>query len=533
MAKKVFKGFKQVLGEPETPNAGYVYFIRESGDTNAERGYLSFNGKKYGNTSKLLTYESVQTLTAEEKQNVLTTLGIADELVYLALTCTTPEDIIGAVVSVTYDGNTTNYTWDGSTLEIVIPMFVEYTISFSSVPGYYKPDSVSRFSKKNAVRRMMVDYNTALFTDLSMLDITGGTVSLRETANCYVISQEGYYELPLVYGCSIMSGETNASAYTQVTGTYTSPFYNYLNEQITSPFIEEDTGVDAVSGQPVLIDTPNFVIDDIYLTNRALCKYLRFHVSSVPSLGGNATIAIKDGNGQIMWSWHIWAYPFELSTFAHTNTNNKTYNILDVNLGWVKDSSDSKKGTSPYYQWGRKDPMLRSSASAAVGSFSITSTAGSLAATIQNPNVFNAYEQTHYNWWQNGDTPVDFYNYWDASQISTGNADKRIEKTVYDPSPVGFHIPCGNTYLGFSTSNGNTWDNGWTWDGNFFQAAGYRYSGSGGINSVGSNGYCWLASSYSQNDAYNLNFDSENVYPQDNYYRANGFSVRPVARPQI
>ena len=484
------------------------------------------------NEAKFVSYASAQTLTNEEKQTVLTNIGMADENLYVTLTCPVSQDIIGAIVSVTVNGNTESKEWNGTTLLFIVPMFEQYTVSFSTVGGYYTPDTVSYISKKNSTRRITVSYDSAQYTDLSLLNITGGTVSLRETANCYVISQEGYYELPLVYGCAIMSGETNASAYTQATGTYTSPFYNYLNEQIKSPFIEEDTGIDAVSGQPVLIDTSDFIIDGIYLTNRGLCKYLRFHVSSIPSLGGNATIAIKDGNGQIMWSWHIWAYPPGLSIFSHTNTNGYTYNFLNVNLGWVKDFADSKKGTSPYYQWGRKDPMLRSSASAAVGSFNITSTAGSLAATIQNPNVFNTYESTHYNWWQNGDTPVDFYNYWDASQISTGNSDKNIVKTVYDPCPVGFNIPCGNAFLGFSTSNGGTWDNGWTWDGNFFQAAGYRYYGSGGVSDVGGSGYYWLASSYSQSRAYYLTFDSGGVSPQDSNYRANGFSVRPVARPQ-
>jgi hypothetical protein len=484
------------------------------------------------NEAKFVSYASEQTLTKEEKQTVLTNIGMADENLYVTLTCPVSQDIIGAIVSVTVNGNIESKEWNGTTLLFIVPMFEQYTVSFSTVGGYYTPDTVSYISKKNSTRRLTVSYDSATYTDLSMLDITGGTVSLRETANCYVISHEGYYEFPLVYGCAIMNGETNASAYTQATGTYTSPFYNYLNEQITIPFIEEDTGIDAVSGQSVLIDTSDFIIDDIYLTNRELCKYLRFHVSSIPSLGGNATIAIKDGNGQIMWSWHIWSYPFELSTFAHTNTNSKTYNFLDVSLGWVKDAADSKKGTSPYYQWGRKDPMLRNSASAAVGSFNITSTASSLAATIQNPNVFNTYEDTHYNWWQNGDTPVDFYNYWDASQISTGNSDKNIVKTVYDPCPVGFNIPCGNAFLGFSTSNGGTWDNGWTWDGNFFQAAGNRYSGSGGMNGIGSNGNYWLASSSSQNNAYYLYFNSEGVSPQYNNSRAYGFSVRPVARPQ-
>ena len=366
--------------------------------------------------------------------------------------------------------------------------------------------------------------------DLSMLDYTGSVLQRRETANCYIVSDTGYYELPLVYGCGIVDGNTNSASYTQVSGSNTQPFFNYLNGQINSPFIEEDTSMTAVGASVVLTDTADFVIDDVYLTENPLCKFLRFHVSSMPSLGGNATIAVKDGTGQIMWSWHIWAYPFTLSTFTHTNSSGNTYNILDVNLGWVKQSAESKKGTSPYYQWGRKDPMLRSGASAVVGSFNITGCATSVAATIQNPNVFNTQETTNNNWWTNDGTPVTFYNYWDASQTKTGAADRQIVKTVYDPSPVGFHIPCGATFTGFSKSNGGTWDNGYTWDNNFFQAAGNRTRGNGVVDDVGSYGNYWCAASYSAARSYRLYFGSGTVGPQGNIYRANGYSVRPVAR---
>ena len=174
--------------------------------------------------------------------------------------------------------------------------------------------------------------------------------------------------------------------------------------------------------------------------------------------------------------------------------------------------------------------MLRSGTSAAVGSFNITGCATSVAATIQNPNVFNTQETTNYNWWTNDGTPVTFYNYWDASQTTTGAGHKSIVKTIYDPCPVGFHIPCGATFTGFSASNGGTWDNGYTWDNNFFQAAGNRYRENGVVHNVGGNGYYWSAASYSAAYSYCLYFGSGPVYPQTNYYRAGGFSVRPVAR---
>ena len=74
-----------------------------------------------------------------------------------------------------------------------------------------------------------------------------------------------------------------------------------------------------------------------------------------------------------------------------------------------------------------------------------------------------------------------------------------------------------------------TCNNGYTWNGTFFPASGFRRSSDGTLNNVGSNGYCWSSAANSQDNAYNLNFNSGNVNPQNNNNRANGFSVRPVS----
>lgn len=48
------------------------------------------------------------------------------------------------------------------------------------------------------------------------------------------------------------------------------------------------------------------------------------------------------------------------------------------------------------------------------------------------------------------------------------------------------------------------------------------------MSNVGSNGNYWSASPNSENNGYNLNFNSGNVNPANNNNRANGFSVRCV-----
>lgn len=63
----------------------------------------------------------------------------------------------------------------------------------------------------------------------------------------------------------------------------------------------------------------------------------------------------------------------------------------------------------------------------------------------------------------------------------------------------------------------------------FFPAAGNCNNGS--VNNVGSNGNYWSSSlnaDYGENNAYNMNFNSDNVNWDNNNNRYNGYSVRGV-----
>ena len=60
----------------------------------------------------------------------------------------------------------------------------------------------------------------------------------------------------------------------------------------------------------------------------------------------------------------------------------------------------------------------------------------------------------------------------------------------------------------------------------FLPAAGNRWGTS--VNNVGSNGNYWSSSYNNSNNAYNVNFNSGNLNPQNNNNRNNGYSVRLV-----
>jgi hypothetical protein len=165
-------------------------------------------------------------------------------------------------------------------------------------------------------------------------------------------------------------------------------------------------------------------------------------------------------------------------------------------------------------------------------SYAAASIASNIQTGIKNPATFYKYNSSYnYNWFQTNSGKT--YNLWDAACTSTGNSDNNVVKTIYDPCPIGFKMPNGNTFTGFSiinNANGIVKFTRYSGDstGVGFPMSGCRGGSDGSLSSVGSYGYVWLSSAYSQRYAYGLRFNSSNVHPQYYAYRASGFSVLPV-----
>lgn len=376
--------------------------------------------------------------------------------------------------------------------------------------------------------------------DLSLQDIYGNPIN-RSTANCYVVSKADTYKIPLVFGNALKNGTTNSAAYTKNRGSYSHDFVDYNGTIITSPYIETVSGT-ATGAQLSIADTDG-VFTDISIVDGSPCRYLQFKVNSVPVTGANGVLSIKNSSGVIMWSWHIWVWTDDLSPVEITNNTGVKYKILPVNLASKWDDTAKTKIKNWFYQFGRPNPMLCPSsynstsnhASYGALSYAAASIASNIQTGIKNPATFYKYSSSYnYNWFKTNSGKT--YNLWDAACTSTGNSDNNVVKTIYDPCPIGFKMPNGNTFTYFSTSNVvGSFANGWKFKrysgdtvGVFFPVSGYRNRSDGSLYDVGSLGYVWLSSAYSQNDAYRLDFSSGYVRPQDDNRRANGFSVRPV-----
>ena len=74
---------------------------------------------------------------------------------------------------------------------------------------------------------------------------------------------------------------------------------------------------------------------------------------------GNAVIAVKDINGNILWSWHIWVCDDEITAHDHINPANEVVaQIMDRNLGALNNEPMDVDNRGMFYQWGRKDPFM-------------------------------------------------------------------------------------------------------------------------------------------------------------------------------
>lgn len=408
-----------------------------------------------------------------------------------------------------------------------IPHDASYTVSANSVSGYTTPNPITRIA--SSISHVVEQkYEVIKVKDLSLFDIYGNPIN-RSTANCYVIREAGTYKFPCVYGNAIKNGKVNTAAFTNNGGSYSHDFVDGYNNLISQPYVRELSLAYVVLEN---IDHENIIEDVEIIKEDDFNGYIQFKVVNIPSEGANAIIRLGVTAGA-KWSWHIWLWPHDLTPVEITNSTGVKYNIMPVNLA-SKYDSDGVHIKNWFYQWGRPNPMLLPSAWNSTtdhtpGSITKASKTNELWGGIQNPSTFYYNSSSPYNWFGT----KSYYNLWDAACTGEGNSDNDTVKTVYDPCPVGWKVPNGNTFTGFSiinNANGIVKFTRYSGDstGIGFPMSGYRRSSDGSLDSVGSYGYVWLSSAYSQSYAYSLYFGSSDVNPQSYSRRAIGFSVRPV-----
>ena len=325
------------------------------------------------------------------------------------------------------------------------------------------------------------------------------------TANCYIVSQSGSYCL-LVAKCNqsldLLHLTKSASVLWESFGTSTAPSVGDLIKSVS--------------------------YKDAYIAFQTADTFKE----------GNAVIAAKDADGNILWSWHIWFTDQPQGQIYY----NSAGTMMDRNLGATSSTPGDVGALGLLYQWGRKDPFLGSSsisgstlAKSTISWPSVVSSNssnGTIAYATANPTTFIAYNSNNYDWYYTGSSSTDNTR-WTTSDKA---------KSIYDPCPAGWRVPDGgyngvwSKTLGSYTSYTGTYNStneGINFSGKFgsdqaiwYPASGHRSLNDGDLSEVGDYGFYWSASPYDYYAYYLYFIDNGRVYPSNCFDRAFGYSVR-------
>ena len=331
-------------------------------------------------------------------------------------------------------------------------------------------------------------------------------LSANGTANCYIINKAGTYKFN-----GTVKGNSSES----------------VGDPTTAEVIWETFNT---STKPTVGD----IISSVSFSN----GLVQFTSTGVK---GNALIAVKNSNNEILWSWHIWVTDYDPSSDYDTYKGHESIKMMDRNLG----AMSSEPGTTSIgliYEWGRKDPFMGSTSLSSYSQFASTisfpdcktsnSTIGTEKYAAANPTQYIIANSQNQDWLYTSNN-----NAWSA------------EKSKNDPCPKGWKVPAGgqnNVWSSFpssiSSSSGVTWNS--TYKGInvseslssnpvWYPAQGYHgdsdtyYSG---YWQVGSEGRYWTTSTLGNGSDYFVfktsTIETYHTSSSTHFSRANGMPVR-------
>ncbi len=259
-------------------------------------------------------------------------------------------------------------------------------------------------------------------------------------ANCYVVKPKGNYSIDATVRGNGAAGILPS-------------FANHANG-ITTATIEP---VDAA----VLWSFPEDNVSDAKIKDGRLCF-------SVGKALGNAVVAAKDADGNILWSWHIWASDDIALIKVNAGLEFEdgvtgSWEVMDRNLGATSLDIANEASYGMYYAWGRKDPFTHLGFDgAAPYQYVIASNEGgvnnNIAYSVAHPDEWisgYAYGSGDHNSWvysadeEGQKVYADLWGDKDERQI-------QAVKTIYDPCPAGYVVASPQMY-GACMANGGSW----------------------------------------------------------------------------
>ena len=323
--------------------------------------------------------------------------------------------------------------------QFILEMTNGQKVTFNVNPKNLASQSLYKFEFSDIDSKLAAGKGVPTYVDL--VGLSGG-----QRANCYIVSEGGYYRFTAqrVDKTNVFSG---IKPYTD----------GYRADWLW-------TSTEGMISNVGIGDSGN----------------INFRIK--PASEGNATIGLKDPDGNIVWSWHIWCTSAEDVLEPHHYSRGVSWALANHNVGAL---SDTDAGL--YYQWGRKDPFPadRNAVTRNTGvNFGNSSNAlqeikdGSIAYSVANPTRFITANSGNYCWVSNTAELADLQNFWYAV-AGHGN------KTNYDPCPPGYQVPPQDGYL-WATSGG---DAAWKLANMVFYTGYFTYTHGGVTTTYPAGGY--------------------------------------------
>ena len=410
-----------------------------------------------------------------------------------------------------------------------------------STPSVYDPTYGSRLSFNSSIvnsadyGRRASAYSCRCVKETSIINVPSTPVVDLNTdgkANCYIVTSPGTY----TFDATIMGNGKTTPAHAKGSISGDADFPAITPAKLSPVSVNVLWETFNTTKAPVKGD----IISGVVLKDGKV-------IFNTGSKEGNAVIAVRDVNDNIIWSWHIWrtnSQPAEQPLAAiGTVTTAGEMVLMDRNLGALSAKPQDNLSIGLYYQWGRKDPFpggadLSSETTTiatvprGIPDIPVSEAQYSVAQAIAQPTTFLKYAgdwcaTRNDNLWG---TPL-------TTKISVNsndfNANKGV-KSIYDPCPLGWRTPPAYAFANIAKSNGGAFDKGYSFaigqNNNvlWFPASGNRGSSIGGLFNIGAKGYCWSSTSHVNylGNVSILYFNSDEVIPMSGALRAGGFSIR-------
>ena len=257
-------------------------------------------------------------------------------------------------------------------------------LNWSSSAPAYSVRCYKDFDESYLPETMVPDFSTSDAVDLSV----------KGTANSYIVSSAGTYSFPAVKGNSKES----------------------IGTPVTASVVWETFGTEE---KPVKKD----LLEGVKVENGKI-----YFKTAESFREGNALVSVEDADGKILWSWHIWLTdePQEQVYYNDAGT------MMDRNLGATSAIPGDPDVLGLNYQWGRKDPFMGQT---------MTNQYVNGQSTYHWP--VDKYMDSEKQSYAVSHPTVFIYNWGDPVNGRYENTLWQSQKTVNDPCPPGWRIPDG------------------------------------------------------------------------------------------